>query len=134
LPGVAEVVHHQHPLLPIGDDKGEDWAAAQERLESAPAEGGGSVARLDQPAVAGEQRPGVAGLHSDVGGLAAGREVVPEFIQGRVNVRNLVRAAENLMIEPLRTETRDALLALRARLGEPGAAARVAAIALEMML
>ena len=58
---------------------------------------------------------------------------MPELIQGRVNVRNLVRAAENLMVEPLRTETRDALLALRARLGEPGAAARVAAIALEMM-
>jgi lipid-A-disaccharide synthase len=65
--------------------------------------------------------------------ILAGREVVPELIQGRVNVRNLVRAAENLMVEPLRTETRDALLALRARLGEPGAAARVAAIALEMM-
>jgi len=65
--------------------------------------------------------------------ILAGREVVPELIQGRVNVRNLVRAAENLMVEPLRTETRDALLALRARLGEPGAAARVATIALEMM-
>jgi lipid-A-disaccharide synthase len=65
--------------------------------------------------------------------ILAGREVVPELIQGRVNVRNLVRAAENLMVEPLRTETRDALVALRARLGEPGAAARVAAIALEMM-
>ena len=65
--------------------------------------------------------------------ILAGREVVPELIQGQVNVRNLVRAAENLMVEPLRTETRDALLALRARLGEPGAAARVAAIALEMM-
>lgn len=65
--------------------------------------------------------------------ILAGREVVPELIQGRVNARNLVRAAENLMVEPLRTETRDALLALRARLGEPGAAARVAAIALEMM-
>jgi lipid-A-disaccharide synthase len=65
--------------------------------------------------------------------ILAGREVVPELIQGRVNVHNLVRAAENLMVEPLRTETRDALLALRARLGEPGAAARVGAIALEMM-
>ena len=65
--------------------------------------------------------------------ILAGREVVPELIQERVNVRNLVRAAENLMVEPLRTETRDALLALRSRLGEPGAAARVAAIALEMM-
>jgi len=65
--------------------------------------------------------------------ILAGRELVPELIQGRVNARNLVRAAENLMVEPLRTETRDTLLALRARLGEPGAAARVATIALEMM-
>ncbi|HVA84497.1 MAG TPA: lipid-A-disaccharide synthase [Candidatus Binataceae bacterium] len=65
--------------------------------------------------------------------ILAGREVVPELLQSRVNARNLVRAAENLMVEPLHTETRDALLALRARLGEPGAAARVAAIALEMM-
>lgn len=65
--------------------------------------------------------------------ILTGRAVVPELIQGRVNVRNLVRAAENLMVEPLRTETRNALLALRTRLGEPGAAARVAAIALEMM-
>jgi lipid-A-disaccharide synthase len=65
--------------------------------------------------------------------ILAGRKFVPELIQGQVNVRNLVRAAENLMVEPLRTETREALLALRARLGEPGAAARVAAIALDMM-
>lgn len=65
--------------------------------------------------------------------ILAGREIVPELIQGRVNCRNLVRAAENLMVEPLRTETRNALLALRDRLGEPGAAARVAAIAVEMM-
>jgi lipid-A-disaccharide synthase len=65
--------------------------------------------------------------------ILAGREVVPELIQRRVNARNLVRAAENLMVEPLRTETRNALLSLRAGLGEPGAAARVAAIALEMM-
>ena len=65
--------------------------------------------------------------------ILAGRKVVPELIQGQVNPRNLVRAAENLMVEPLRTETREALLGLRARLGEPGAAARVAAIALDMM-
>src|SRR5467141_2071229 len=40
LPGVAEVVHHQHPFASLGDDEGEDRPAAQERLESAPAEGG----------------------------------------------------------------------------------------------
>lgn len=65
--------------------------------------------------------------------ILAGREVVPELIQNRVTARNLIRAAENLMVEPLRTETRSALLALRGKLGEPGAAERVAAVALEMM-
>jgi lipid-A-disaccharide synthase len=65
--------------------------------------------------------------------ILAQRQVVPELIQSQVTVRNLVRAAENLMVEPLRSETRAALLGLRARLGEPGASARVAAIALEMM-
>jgi len=70
--------------------------------------------------------------HIAMPNILAGVEIVPELIQGQVNVRNLVRAAENLMVEPLRTETREALLGLRARLGEPGAAARVAAIALEL--
>ena len=65
--------------------------------------------------------------------ILAGREVVPELIQGRVTARNLIRAAENLLVEPLHTETQSALLALRAQLGEPGAAARVAQLALEMM-
>jgi lipid-A-disaccharide synthase len=65
--------------------------------------------------------------------ILAGRELVPELLQGSVTARNLIRAAENLMVEPLRTETKSALLALRAQLGEPGAAARVAAVALEMM-
>jgi lipid-A-disaccharide synthase len=71
--------------------------------------------------------------HIAMPNILAGRELVPELIQGRATARNLIRAAENLMVEPLRTETRSALLALRAQLGEPGAAARVAAIALEMM-
>lgn len=65
--------------------------------------------------------------------ILAGRRIVPELIQRRVNARNLIRAAENLMVEPLRGETQSALLALRAKLGEPGAAARVAALAMEMM-
>lgn len=71
--------------------------------------------------------------HIAMPNILAGRELVPELIQGRATAQNLIRAAENLMVEPLRSETRSALLALRAQLGEPGAAARVAAIALEMM-
>jgi len=65
--------------------------------------------------------------------ILAGRQIVPELIQRGVNVRGLVRAAENLMVEPLRTETRNSLLALRGKLGEPGAAERVAEIALAMI-
>lgn len=71
--------------------------------------------------------------HIAMPNILAGREIVPELIQRRVTARNLIRAAENLMVEPLRSETRSALLGLRAQLGEPGAAARVAAIAVEMM-
>ena len=71
--------------------------------------------------------------HIAMPNILAGRQIVPELIQREVGARNLVRAAENLMVEPLRTDTRNALLALRGRLGEPGAAARVAAIAADMM-
>lgn len=65
--------------------------------------------------------------------ILAGREIVPELIQGRVTSANLVRAAEHILSEPKRSETVAALSELRARLGTPGAAARVAQMALEMM-
>ena len=45
----------------------------------------------------------------------------------------LVRAAEPLLAEPLHSETSAALRAVRTSLGAPGASARVAAMALEMM-
>jgi len=65
--------------------------------------------------------------------ILAGRAIVPELIQGEVTAAHLVRAAEPLLAEPLHSETAAALRAVRASLGEPGAAARVAAMALEMM-
>lgn len=65
--------------------------------------------------------------------ILAGRRIVPELLQGEVTAANLVRAAENLLIEPVRSETVAALKALRGRLGAPGAAARVAEMALEMI-
>lgn len=64
--------------------------------------------------------------------ILAGRQIVPELIQREVTARNLIRAAENLLIEPTRSETRAALGEIRQRLGEPGAAERVARMALEM--
>jgi lipid-A-disaccharide synthase len=65
--------------------------------------------------------------------LLAGRAVVPELIQADVTAAHLVRAAEPLLAEPLHSQTAAALRAVRASLGAPGAAARVAAMALEMM-
>jgi lipid-A-disaccharide synthase len=65
--------------------------------------------------------------------ILAGRAIVPELIQGDVTPARLVRAAEPMLAEPLHTETAAALRAVRASLGDPGAADRVAAIAMEMM-
>jgi lipid-A-disaccharide synthase len=65
--------------------------------------------------------------------ILAGRQIVPELIQGRVNEQNLVRAAEPLLSGRIRAETVAQLRAIRAQLGAPGAAARVAEIALGMM-
>jgi lipid-A-disaccharide synthase len=65
--------------------------------------------------------------------ILAGRQIVPELIQWKVTPGNLVRAAEPMLAEPLHSETAAALKALRHNLGAPGAAARVAAMALEMM-
>jgi lipid-A-disaccharide synthase len=65
--------------------------------------------------------------------ILAGKKIVPELIQREVTAERLVAAAEPLLSEPLRGATVAALGAVRNRLGAPGAAARVAAIALEML-
>ncbi|HTY53930.1 MAG TPA: lipid-A-disaccharide synthase [Candidatus Binataceae bacterium] len=65
--------------------------------------------------------------------ILAGREIVPELIQSQVTVANVVRAAERVLSEPYRSETVAALGELKSRLGTPGAAARVAQMALEMI-
>jgi lipid-A-disaccharide synthase len=66
--------------------------------------------------------------------ILAGRRLVPELLQWQVNASNLVRAAEPMLTEPLHSETASALRSLRALLGSPRAAERVAAMALEMSL
>ncbi len=65
--------------------------------------------------------------------ILAGEQIVPELIQRKLTARNLVRAAEPLLNESIRAATVAKLNSLRARLGAPGAAARVAAIALSMV-
>ena len=64
--------------------------------------------------------------------ILAGRKIVPELIQSEMTASNLVRAAEPLLSDTIHRETTAALHSLRALLGAPGAAARVAAIALEI--
>jgi lipid-A-disaccharide synthase len=64
--------------------------------------------------------------------ILAGRQIVPELIQGDVTPEKIVRAAEPLLSDTIRRETVASLKALRGQLGEPGAARRVAAMALEM--
>lgn len=67
--------------------------------------------------------------------VVAGREVSKEFVQDALNPRDMADA-----LEPLLTETSEAratalkgLQDVRAELGTPGAAARVAAMAMELM-
>jgi lipid-A-disaccharide synthase len=65
--------------------------------------------------------------------ILAQKQIVPELIQRQVTGRNLIRAVEPLLANSIHSETVAALAALRERLGAPGAAARVATMALEMM-
>ena len=64
--------------------------------------------------------------------ILAGRKIVPELIQGEMTAKNLVRTAEPFLSDTIHRETAAALHSLRDLLGAPGAAARVAAIALEI--
>ncbi|MGD0076830.1 MAG: lipid-A-disaccharide synthase, partial [Candidatus Binataceae bacterium] len=76
----------------------------------------------------------VRGVHfAGMPNILAGREIVPELIQGRFTAVNLVRAAERVLAEPNRSAIVASLSELRSRLGTPGAASRVADMALEMM-
>jgi lipid-A-disaccharide synthase len=65
--------------------------------------------------------------------ILAGAEIVPELIQGEVTGTQLATAAAGLLGQPLRTRTIEALNRIRNQLGAPGAAARVAQMALAMM-
>ncbi len=66
--------------------------------------------------------------------IVAGREVVPELLQGRATPRNIAAAARGLLDDPGRhAATVDGLRDVRRRLGRGGAAGRAAAIAFEML-
>jgi lipid-A-disaccharide synthase len=59
--------------------------------------------------------------------IVAGRQVVPELIQGKLTRRNLVQEAERILRDTtLRQQMRTELIAVREKLGTIGASARVA--------
>ncbi|MDO8432005.1 MAG: lipid-A-disaccharide synthase [Candidatus Binatus sp.] len=65
--------------------------------------------------------------------ILAGRKIVPELIQREVTATNIVRAAESILSDTIRAETIKSLKSLREKLGLPGAASRVAWMALGMI-
>ncbi|HLO66975.1 MAG TPA: lipid-A-disaccharide synthase [Holophaga sp.] len=64
--------------------------------------------------------------HFGLANVVAGRGVVPELLQGEVNPRRLVRELKALLDPARAAAMRADLAGIRARLGEPGAARRVA--------
>jgi lipid-A-disaccharide synthase len=71
--------------------------------------------------------------HIGMPNILAGSEIVPELIQWQVSGAKLAAAAGRLLEEPLRSRTIEALSRIRSQLGAPGAASRVAAMALAMI-
>jgi lipid-A-disaccharide synthase len=65
--------------------------------------------------------------HISLPNIVAGREIVPEFIQGRATPHAVATAALGLLEDDVaRAAQRAALLEVRVRLGEPGAGLRAA--------
>jgi lipid-A-disaccharide synthase len=72
--------------------------------------------------------------HVGMPNIVAGREVVPELLQGQVTGAGITAAARGILDDPTRHATIvEELRQVRHRLGRGGAAGRAAAIALEML-
>jgi lipid-A-disaccharide synthase len=72
--------------------------------------------------------------HAGICNIIADERVVPELIQHEAEPGRIVAEVESMLTDGSRyARIRDKLLAVRAKLGEPGAPGRVAAIALKLM-
>lgn len=66
--------------------------------------------------------------HFGLANVVAGREVAPELLQGEVSAEGLAPVLERLLASGTRQAMAPDFADIRARLGEPGAAGRVAAL------
>jgi len=72
--------------------------------------------------------------HAGICNIIAGERVVPELIQDEAEPGRIVAEVESILADGERYATiRSKLLGVRAKLGEPGAPGRVAAIAMKIM-
>ena len=72
--------------------------------------------------------------HIGMPNIVAGREIVPELVQGEVTPERVAREAEAILADPARrTRMIEDLRTVRARLGEPGAAERAAEMAVALI-
>ncbi|MCX5866333.1 MAG: lipid-A-disaccharide synthase [Proteobacteria bacterium] len=72
--------------------------------------------------------------HIGLVNLMAGREVVPELLQGEARAERITREVERFLDnQELKNQVKSDLVRIRASLGNPGAAGRAAQIALEML-
>ena len=72
--------------------------------------------------------------HIGLVNLMAGREVVPELLQGEARAERITREVERFLDnQELKNQVKSDLGLIRASLGNPGAAERAAQIALEML-
>jgi len=72
--------------------------------------------------------------HIGLVNLMAGREVVPELLQGEARAERITREVERFLDnQELKNQVKSDLGRIRASLGNPGAAGRAAQIALEML-
>lgn len=72
--------------------------------------------------------------HAGICNIIAGERVVPELIQHEAEPGRIVAEVESMLTDGSRyARMREKLLAVRAKLGEPGAPGRVAALAVKLM-